>query len=77
MVESLERDFDGHTELADERGTTPLLLASALGKAEIVEALMERSGGVGFGLSRPMGSHCGGLRCTRFSLFNGTILVGR
>ncbi|CAJ1373797.1 unnamed protein product [Effrenium voratum] len=42
VVESLERDFDGDTELADERGTTPLLLASALGKAEIVEALMER-----------------------------------
>lgn len=42
VLQLLEIDFGGDANVSDETGTTPLLLAAALGKQEIVQALMEK-----------------------------------
>ena len=42
MLESLDQHFGGDPNVADEAGTTPLLVASKEGKAEIVRVLMEK-----------------------------------
>ena len=43
VLELLETDFGGDANVADETGTTPLLLAAALGKQQIVQAAFKRS----------------------------------
>ena len=42
VLESLDQQFGGDPNVADEAGTTPLLVAAKEGKVEIVQALMEK-----------------------------------
>lgn len=42
VLELIESDLSGDVNVADETGTTPLLLAASLGKVDIVKALMDK-----------------------------------
>eukprot|EP00435_Cladocopium_sp_Y103_P001304 s3833_g1.t1 len=42
VFQLLETEFGGDVNVADETGTTPLLLAASLGKQQMVQALMEK-----------------------------------